>query len=109
MWREGILCSIMTMRSSISWRAGSRCLERSFWRYLRPADLVGFEFAEVVEASESWSDEEPSEAGEVEDKGRGAGAAGVLLRPGGRRAVVGGTEGMAKMVLCCGGGRKGCS
>ncbi len=100
-----IFCSIMAMRSSISWRAGSRWPVSTRWRCRRPADLVGLEFAEVVEASESWSDEEPSEAGEVEDKGHGAGAAGVRLRPGGRRVAVGGAEGIAKVVLSCGGGR----
>ena len=62
--------------------------------------------AEDVEggASESWSDEEPSEAGDAEGAILRAGAGESRLVVGGRRAVRGGAVGTAKVELRCGGG-----
>ena len=55
-------------------------------------------------ASESWSDEEPSEAGDAEETFLGAGAEGGRLVVEGRRAGRGGAVGIAKVVLRCEGG-----
>ncbi len=62
------------------------------------------DLAEDVEASESWSDEEPSEAGDVEGTVLGARKAGGRIMLVDRRAVGGGAVGIAKVVLRGGGG-----
>jgi len=61
--------------------------------------------AEDVEASESWSDEEASEAGDARRAMFGAGAVERRLVVGGRRAARGGAVGTAKEELRCGRGR----
>ena len=50
---EDIFCSIVAMRSNISWRAGSCCRSSMRWRCRRPEDLVIVDFAEDAEALES--------------------------------------------------------
>jgi hypothetical protein len=60
--------------------------------------------AEDVEASESWSDEEPSEAGDAGGAIFRAGAAGSRLVVGGRRVTRGSAVGTAKVELRCGRG-----
>ncbi len=62
------------------------------------------DLAEDVEASESWSDEEPSEAGDDESTVFGAKKADGRFMLVGRRAVEGGAVGIAKVVLRGGGG-----
>ena len=57
-----------------------------------------------MEASESWSDEEPSEAGDDESAIFGARKAGGCFMLVGRRAVVGSAVGIAKVELRGGGG-----
>ena len=57
-----------------------------------------------VEASESWSDEDPSEAGEAESTVLGAGEAYGRCAPAGRRGGGSGAVGTAKVVLRGGGG-----
>ena len=57
-----------------------------------------------MEASESWSDEEPSEAGDAESAVLGAGTAGERFQLVGRRAAGGGAVGIAKVILRGGGG-----
>ena len=52
-----------------------------------------------VEASDSWSEEDPSEAGEAESVVRGAGGAHGRRRTAGRREGGGGALGTAKVVL----------
>ena len=60
--------------------------------------------AEDVEASESWSDEEASEAGDAKGAMFGAGAVGRRRVVWGRRAAQGGAVGTAKVELRCGRG-----
>ena len=57
-----------------------------------------------MEASGSWSVEEPSETGDAEGTFLGAGAEGGRLVVVGRRAGRGGAVGTAKVVLRGGGG-----
>ena len=99
---QEIRCSNWSMRSRMSWKAGLFRWARARARTLRCADLV--DGAEDVEASESWSDEEPSEADDAEGAFLRAGAVESRLVVGGRRAVRGGAVGTAKVVLRCEGG-----
>ena len=52
-----------------------------------------------VEASDSWSEEDPSEAGEAESDVRGAGGGHGRRETAGRRGGGGGALGTAKVVL----------
>jgi hypothetical protein len=78
-------------------------LESPLWsrvrcRNRRAEDLVT-DLPDDVEASDSWSEEDPSEAGEAESAVRGAGGAHGWRKPAGRRGGGGGALGTAKVVL----------
>jgi hypothetical protein len=65
----------------------------------RRAEDVVMDLPDDVEASDSWSEEDPSEAGEAESAVRGAGGAHGRRKPAGRRGGGSGAVGTAKVVL----------
>ena len=65
----------------------------------RRAEDVVMDLPDDVEASDSWSEEDPSEAGEAESDVRGAGGGHGRRKPAGRRGGGGGALGTAKVVL----------
>ena len=88
----------MSLRLGSFRRSRLRCRIRRAW------DVV-IDLPDDVEASESWSDEDPSEAGEAESAVLGAGEADGRCVPVERRARGSGAVGTAKVVLRGGGGR----
>jgi hypothetical protein len=101
-----VRCSIWSRRARMRPKLGSCRLLALRWRIRRAEDFVK-ELADDVEASESWSEEDPSEAGEAESAELGAGGAGGRCGPLERRGGRGGAVGTAKVVLRGGGGGGG--
>ena len=95
--------SIWSRRSRMSLMLGSFRFARARSRNRRAEDLV-MDWPDDVEASESWSDEDPSEAGEAESVVRGAKLAGGRRAPAERWGCWGGAAGTANVVLRAGRG-----